>query len=325
MKYRGFAFMAASVLLIAFSAPLLGQADAQSFAEGRLALDKYKDCQAAEDAFNRASAAFRNTPGWSIYMARTKECLGKLSDALALYQTYYGMVPTANDVINKIGDLTYQIHRNEIVGTWVGFWLNPNSKDALGRLSRLDITVSPSGLVGTYRQIALSNSPGISIKTGSFALSRSGSQFSISWGKASKRTYDDSSLSSMAPLNSSGTLSSDGLTLKFIWSNDEYDTVVFSKVGTAIAATQVNASLGALDSYVSSARYWMKRLTDQAKELRADARKEDSDAAHGAFGARDQANRDRANAEKELSESNSISADISVAGDYKQLWASLTN
>lgn len=87
----------------------IAQSDPELFAEGRIALDKYKDCKGAETPLSKVSEAGRQNPVWMSYIARTEECLGNLSSALKHYEDYNKAIPGQIDIINKIGELRYKV------------------------------------------------------------------------------------------------------------------------------------------------------------------------------------------------------------------------
>jgi hypothetical protein len=98
---------------LTFACGAFAQSDAELFAEGRLAFDKYKDCAAAEKALTAVSADGQNSPLWLSYMARTEECLGKLSNAINYFQHYNEAVPGQVEIINKLADLRYQLSKQQ--------------------------------------------------------------------------------------------------------------------------------------------------------------------------------------------------------------------
>src|SRR5258708_3784725 len=69
------------------------QSDAEKFGEGRLALEKHKDCPGAHDALSSVSSEGQKEPMWIFYMAETEECLQNYDRALDLYKQYDGVVP----------------------------------------------------------------------------------------------------------------------------------------------------------------------------------------------------------------------------------------
>lgn len=105
------------VLICAASAYLFwpfnaaAQSDAESFALGRVAFDKYKDCGAAEKAFTAVSVDGQNNPLWLSYMARTEECLDNLAKAIHYYEKYNQFVPGQVETINKLADLRYRLSK----------------------------------------------------------------------------------------------------------------------------------------------------------------------------------------------------------------------
>jgi hypothetical protein len=96
-----------------FACGAFAQSDAELFAEGRVAFDKYKDCAAAEKALTAVSADGQNSPLWLSYMARTEECLGKIQAAISYFERYDRAVPGQVEIINKLADLRYQVSKME--------------------------------------------------------------------------------------------------------------------------------------------------------------------------------------------------------------------
>jgi len=96
------------LLLLLPTAPAYGQSDAEKFAEGRIALDKYRDCPAAKTALESVSEKGRSEPLWLFYAAKTYECLNQPENALPLYEKYNQLMPGQTAIIDKIGELRYQ-------------------------------------------------------------------------------------------------------------------------------------------------------------------------------------------------------------------------
>lgn len=94
------------------SAMALAQTDAEKFAEGRIALDQHQDCPAAESAFRSVSEASHNAI-WAFYMGKTMECLKRPADALVYYEQYDQLIPGQAEIINKIGELRYQVRKQQ--------------------------------------------------------------------------------------------------------------------------------------------------------------------------------------------------------------------
>jgi hypothetical protein len=116
--------------LIAFLTPLLvypvlhAQSDSERFAEGRIALDKYHDCQGALTALQQVSTEGQANLMWSYYMGKTEECLHDLSKAVKYYRQFSEANPTP-EMTNKIADLEYQLSQKskqerllDIYGYW---------------------------------------------------------------------------------------------------------------------------------------------------------------------------------------------------------------
>jgi hypothetical protein len=101
------------VFILALCITAFAQTDAERFAEGRTALDKFKDCPAALKALEEVSADGRKNPLWMFYMAKTTECLNRFSDALRFYEDYDRMIPGQTAVLDKIGELRYAIRKSE--------------------------------------------------------------------------------------------------------------------------------------------------------------------------------------------------------------------
>jgi hypothetical protein len=96
-------------VLTAACLPGWAQSDAQNFAEGRVALDKYKDCKASLDALGGVSEDGRKDPVWVFYMAKANECMNRAADALRYYEEYDRLLPGQAPVLDKIGDLRYRV------------------------------------------------------------------------------------------------------------------------------------------------------------------------------------------------------------------------
>ena len=92
--------------------------DAELFAEGRIALDKYKDCPTANNAFEAESANAQASAVWLDYAARASECAGFLDAALNYYEGESKKLPGTPRLIDIIGDLQYRIkvRNDEIAG-----------------------------------------------------------------------------------------------------------------------------------------------------------------------------------------------------------------
>jgi len=86
-----------------------GQSDSEIFAQGRVALDKYKDCTAARGAFEAESPAAKDSAIWLDYAARASECTGDLGLALDYYERELKKLPGTPRLIDKVGDLRYRI------------------------------------------------------------------------------------------------------------------------------------------------------------------------------------------------------------------------
>jgi hypothetical protein len=103
------------IMSLALLAALCGSCQAQApsdsdlFAEGRSALETHKDCPRAKQAFDAESAAAKESPIWLEYAARTAECLGDLDAAVALYDKELAKLPGTPRLIDKVGDLRYQL------------------------------------------------------------------------------------------------------------------------------------------------------------------------------------------------------------------------
>jgi hypothetical protein len=96
-------------VILTLSITAFAQTDAERFAEGRVAFDKFKDCPGALQALEAVSAEGRKNPLWVFYMAKATECLNKFDDALRFYEEYDRMIPGQAAVLDKIGELRYQL------------------------------------------------------------------------------------------------------------------------------------------------------------------------------------------------------------------------
>lgn len=103
----------------AAAVPASAQTDADRFAEGRVAFDKYKDCPAARNALEAIpnTSPVRQDPIYAFYMARTYECLNALDRALEWYQRYAAKVPPTAETLDKIGDLRYRLQKQRTAET----------------------------------------------------------------------------------------------------------------------------------------------------------------------------------------------------------------
>lgn len=81
--------------------------DSNKILEGRIALEKHSDCQAADRLFSSVSDASRSDLVWLYYSSQAKECLGDHFGALKLLERYDTLVPN-NDVVRvKLAELAY--------------------------------------------------------------------------------------------------------------------------------------------------------------------------------------------------------------------------
>jgi len=103
-------FVLVLFVLVAFLGPktALAQTDAEKFAEGRIALDKFKDCEAAYKALSGVSEQTRKEAMWLFYMGKATECLKKYDESLCYYRAYSKLVPPNAELLDKIGELQYQ-------------------------------------------------------------------------------------------------------------------------------------------------------------------------------------------------------------------------
>ena len=84
---------------------VMSQADQDKFAEGRVALDKFKDCPAALKALDAVS---EGNAEWALYMAKTHECLSNYEEAIHFYKAYDTLAPGHSEIAEKIAELRYQ-------------------------------------------------------------------------------------------------------------------------------------------------------------------------------------------------------------------------
>jgi len=87
------------------------QSDADNFAEGRVALDKFKDCPTALKALNSVSEDGRKDPMWVYYMARTFECLTNYTQAIRYYTNYDTLMPGQPSILEKLAELRYMARK----------------------------------------------------------------------------------------------------------------------------------------------------------------------------------------------------------------------
>jgi hypothetical protein len=107
------------IALLSCVSAILAQTDAEHFAEGRIALDKYKDCATSLRALQQVSASGQQNPMWVYYMAKANECLGNRRNAIAFYRAY-ARTNSSPEITEKIGDLQYQLDRarSSLDGRW---------------------------------------------------------------------------------------------------------------------------------------------------------------------------------------------------------------
>ena len=103
------------------------QTDAQLIAEGRQAMDTFKDCSAAEKALLQVSTEGMKDPQWLYEAGRAQECLGKKETALKYFLEYDRRSPGDAEALAAIGRLRYRLRqqadaraaeRERIVGTY---------------------------------------------------------------------------------------------------------------------------------------------------------------------------------------------------------------
>jgi hypothetical protein len=109
MRWVKFCFFAA-LLFFAVAPSSAQQNDGEFFAEGRIALDKYKDCAASLNALKQVSEAGQQNPMWIYYMAKANECAGNIADALAYYRAY-ATTNSSPEITDKVAELQYQLDR----------------------------------------------------------------------------------------------------------------------------------------------------------------------------------------------------------------------
>lgn len=97
------------LLLLVFAPSVFAQSDGEKFAEGRIAMDKHNDCTSALDSFQSMSAQSKKDPTWIYYMAKVKECLNDQEEALDLYTKYNLLRPGTGEIVDKIGELSYEV------------------------------------------------------------------------------------------------------------------------------------------------------------------------------------------------------------------------
>lgn len=92
---------------------LSAQTDTEKFAEGRIALDRYKDCKAADAALDSVSENGHKQAMWIYYKARTQECLQNYEASIGYYQQYLKSVPGNSEIIDKIAEMRYRLRKVE--------------------------------------------------------------------------------------------------------------------------------------------------------------------------------------------------------------------
>lgn len=128
----------AIVLGFAFSMTAFAQTDAEKFAEGRVALDKFKDCPAALKALETVSEEGRKNPLWAFYMAKVHECLSNNEEAIEYYKKYDALIPGQVEILEKIVEIRYQSnpsYARKLFGDLVNSVGNRSSRLASDRLN----------------------------------------------------------------------------------------------------------------------------------------------------------------------------------------------
>jgi hypothetical protein len=87
--------------------------DGEKMAQGRIALEKYRDCNAARQLFASVSAARRDRPDWLDYAAQSAECAGDLAEALRYYEAEATYIVGSERLADKVADLRYRIGKEE--------------------------------------------------------------------------------------------------------------------------------------------------------------------------------------------------------------------
>ena len=105
---RDVSALSAALLLAAASSAALASDDGERFAEGRVAYDKFHDCQAAYRALSAVSVAGQQEPMWIYYEAQTLDCLGRYDEALKYYRQYKNLIPPNPQLLDKIGEVAYR-------------------------------------------------------------------------------------------------------------------------------------------------------------------------------------------------------------------------
>jgi hypothetical protein len=102
------------MVLLAIPPVAAAQSDVDRFTEGRIALDKYKDCPAARKALElvAADSPVRHDPIYAFYMGRTYECVRDLPAAVKWYELYMSKVPATAELLDKMGDLRYRLSKD---------------------------------------------------------------------------------------------------------------------------------------------------------------------------------------------------------------------
>lgn len=128
-----------TILLIPFQFIVEAQNnDGMKITEARIAIEKYKDYQAALKALNEVSEAGQNNPLFIFYAATANEQLGKLREAVKYYNKYLTVFPNKIEIIEKIADLNYKVRTFDIdlTGEYMYsdkkyFLNNKNHKDSI--------------------------------------------------------------------------------------------------------------------------------------------------------------------------------------------------
>src|SRR5689334_4146527 len=85
--------------------PAFAQTSAEYFAEGRVALDKFGDCDLSLAALEKVTGALRNDPLWLNYMSRAYECKKDYEKAHEFMRRYVALFPGNLKLEDKLAEL----------------------------------------------------------------------------------------------------------------------------------------------------------------------------------------------------------------------------
>lgn len=107
------ALLVAAALAAFHAKSARAQTDPQLLAEAKVAMEKYNDCKAADQALEKISSKGRIDPVWALTKSRVAECLKHYDEALTNYLIYSRAVPNDPAVLQHEGELSYLAGREK--------------------------------------------------------------------------------------------------------------------------------------------------------------------------------------------------------------------